>query len=346
MTPPATAGPGLDANRLWPWLAERVPALDLDRTVVRQISGGRSNLTFELTDGDSAFVLRRPPLGPTHATAHDMGREHRVLTALGGSSVPVPAPIAFCDNDTVLGAPFYVMAKVRGEVYRTDNDLAGIAITARRRIAHGLVDALADLHSVPYREIGLADLGRPVGYLDRQLRRWANQSAAFGADTVPGLDDLAGGLARRRPESAPAVLVHGDYRLDNVLVDGAGIAAVLDWEMATLGDPLADLGTFCMYWDGFAGLGLDVPCSPGALPGWPGRDELVARYARRRGVSVDGLNWYVAFGYYRIAVILAGVHRRHENGATVGGGFVGIGAAVPKLIDRGVAALGGKATDR
>jgi len=332
--------PGLDTARLWPWLAERVPELDPDRTVVRQIAGGRSNLTFELADGDTAFVLRRPPLGLTQATAHDMDREHRVLTALAHSPVPVPAPVAFCDDDAVLGAPFYVMAKVRGEVYRTNSDLAGIPVTTRPRIAHELVDTLADLHSVRYRDVGLADLGRPTGYLDRQLRRWARQSAELGATTLPGLDELARGLARLRPESAPTVLVHGDYRLDNVLVDDAGITAVLDWELATLGDPLADLGTFCMYWDGFAGLGLDVPCSPGALPGWPGRDELVARYARRRGVSADRLDWYVAFGYYRIAVILEGVHRRHENGMTIGGGFDGTGAAVPMLIGRGLTALG------
>ncbi len=332
---------GLNVGRLWPWLAEHVPGLDLAAPVVRQISGGRSNLTFEIVCGQRSLVLRRPPLGMTQATAHDMGRECRVLAALAGSTVPVPELLGYCDDETVLGAPFYVMAKVPGLVYRTNDDLAGLDVPAGRRIAYDLVDVLADLHELRYDTVGLADFGKPAGYLERQLRRWAAQSAEVRTRPLPGLAELAADLARLRPGSGKATLVHGDYRLDNVLVSLAepAVVSVLDWELATLGDPMADLGTFCMYWDGFAGLGLDVPCSPGALPGWPGRDELVARYCARRGIPVAGLGWYVAFGYYRIAVILEGVYRRHERGLTVGDGFGAVGAAVPMIVHRGLSAL-------
>ncbi|MFI9387368.1 phosphotransferase family protein [Kutzneria sp. NPDC052558] len=330
----------LDVDRLRPWLAEHVPGLDAATATAREITGGRSNLTVEIADGVTSVVLRRPPLGHVLATAHDMGREFRAMAALTDSPVPVPALLAYCDDTAVLGAPFYVMAKAPGAVYRTDADLAGLSGQDGVRVGHALIDTLADLHSLSWQEIGLADFGRPDGYLDRQLRRWARQLAASRTRELPGIDELATELARRRPESGPATLVHGDYRIDNVLLTPSGeVAAVLDWELATLGDPLADLGTFCMYWDGFAGLGLTVPPSPGSRPGWPGRDDLIARYARRCGRPVDGLGWYLAFGYYRIAVILEGVHRRQIQGMAAGAGFESVGAAVPELVSRGLDAM-------
>ena len=330
----------LDLDRLRPWLAEHVPGMDATTAVAREITGGRSNLTVEITDGVTAVVLRRPPLGHVLATAHDMNREFRAMAALAGSPVPVPTLLGCCQDVAVLGAPFYVMAKVPGAVHRTDADLARLSHQEGVHIGHALVDALADLHSLPWQEIGLADFGRPDGYLDRQLRRWSRQLGASRTRELPGIDELAAELAHRRPESGPATLVHGDYRIDNVLLTPQGdIAAVLDWELATLGDPLADLGTFCMYWDGFAGLGLTVPPAPGSQPGWPGRDELVARYARRRGQPVADLGWYLAFGYYRIAVILEGVHRRQIEGTAAGAGFEAVGAAVPELVSRGLHAL-------
>ncbi|NUR92879.1 MAG: phosphotransferase family protein [Nonomuraea sp.] len=330
--------PGLDAPGLRPWLAERLP--DLDLATARLIAGGRSNLTFEIGEGEAAVIVRRPPLGYVQGAAHDMGREHRVLSALAGSAVPVPRVIAYCRDESVLDVPFLVMRKERGVVHRTLEDLRKVSQEDARTIGHELIDVLAAIHTVPWRRIGLDGFGRPDGYLARQVRRWRGQSAEVGEGERA--QELGRLLQERLPRSGPPALVHGDYRIDNVLIDhvpGPVVGSVLDWEMSTIGDPLADLGTFCMYWDGFSDLGLTVPTSPGALPGWPSRDELVARYAAACGAVPENLGWYVAFGYYRIAVILDGVHRRHASGAVVGAGFDGIGAAVPHIIERGLDAL-------
>ncbi|NUP83354.1 MAG: phosphotransferase family protein [Nonomuraea sp.] len=330
--------PGLDSPGLRPWLAERLP--DLDLSTARLVSGGRSNLTFEIGAGDPAVIVRRPPLGYVRGAAHDMGREHRVLSALAGSAVPVPRVIAYCADESVLDVPFLVMRKEPGVVHRTLEDLRDLTPQDARTIGHGLVDVLAAIHTVPWRRIGLDGFGRPDGYLARQVSRWRGQSAEIGEGVRA--EELGRLLEERLPRSGPPALVHGDYRLDNVLIDhrpGPVVGSVLDWEMSTIGDPLADLGTFCMYWDGFSDLGLTVPSSPGALPGWPSRDELVARYAAAGGAVPEDLGWYVAFGYYRIAVILDGVHRRFVSGAVVGAGFDGIGAAVPHIIERGLDAL-------
>lgn len=334
---------GLDLGALRPWLVDTVPELDIGAVRALRISGGRSNLTFQITDGERSVVLRRPPLGQVAATAHDMSREYRVMSRLAGSGIPVPRMIAFCSDETVLGAPFYVMGMVEGSVHRTEDDLDRLPRPDGELIANALVDTLADLHSVDPGEVGLGDFGRPDGFLDRQLRRWGAQlqdSLASRDMPIPGIGELASGLAASRPSGGGAAIVHGDYRLDNVIFKspvGDGVAAVLDWEMATIGDPLADLGMFCMYWTGFAGLGLTIPASPGVRAGWPGWDRLVARYAERR--PVDSLDWYVAFSYYKIAVILDGVYRRHLRGLTVGDGFSSLGAAVPRLVERGLDTL-------
>jgi aminoglycoside phosphotransferase (APT) family kinase protein len=288
------------------------------------------------------LVLRRPPLGHVLATAHDMGREYRVMSALQRTPVPVPRMVAHCADADVLGAPFYLMEKVDGVIHRSVADLERLDAAAGRELGHALIDALAALHSVDPAEVGLARFGRPDGFMERQLTRWAGQLAASRSRELPGVEELVERLTLTRPNSPRPALVHGDYRLDNVIFDATEpgrIAAVLDWEMAALGDPLSDLGVFCVYWDGLGGLGAAVPPTPGNLHGWPTSAALVERYARAAAVPVTTLDWYVAFGFFKIAVILEGIHYRHSQGLTLGGGFDDISEAVPVLVERGLQAL-------
>jgi aminoglycoside phosphotransferase (APT) family kinase protein len=349
--------PGLDPSALRGWFSSALPAgagYAGGALSARRLAGGRSNLTYLVTEtggegagtegGDAgpSWVLRRPPLGHVLATAHDMAREYRVLRALAGTGVPVPEVLALCEDTEVIGAPFYVMEYVRGVVYRTHPMLAEVAASGHApAIAHRLTDILATLHTVDPATVGLADFGRPAGFLDRQLRRWARQLEASRSRDVPGFAALAEALAAGVPTSPRPALVHGDYRLDNVLVAPPDqIVAVLDWEMATLGDPLADLGMFCMYWDGWADLtSAPVAPSPAAHAGFPSRGELVERYATRSGVPVGSLDWYVGFAFYKISVILEGIYFRHVQGLTVGEGFDHLGDLVPTLVERGRAAL-------
>ena len=326
--------------------AQPPPAESLRITL---LSGGRSNLTYRVEWGEHLWVLRRPPLGHVLRTAHDMRREARVLSALAPTAVPVPALVALCEDEHVLGAPFYVMEAVEGRILRTDEDLARLDGPAARSLAYAFVDTLADLHNVVPAEVGLGDFGRPEGYLERQLSRWAAQTADSNSRTVEGLDELSRRLGVRLPTTQSHALVHGDYRLDNVVVDandgGPGrIRAVLDWEMATLGDPLADVGLCHLYWIGWAGIDNPIAGTPGLLPAFPAWDELAERYARRGNLKLDELDWYLAFAAYKLAVILEGIHYRHRSGLTVGEGFGEIGAMVPQLVERGLAHLRGGRT--
>jgi aminoglycoside phosphotransferase (APT) family kinase protein len=276
------------------------------------------------------MVLRRPPLGHVLATAHDMRREYRVLRALHPTGFPVPQTLAYCDDPDVIGAPFYVMEYVDGTLYRTGADLA----KADPSLGYALADTLSRLHEVEPEEVGLGDFGRPEGFLERQLRRWRKQLEASYSRPLPGADELFERLEKTLPAQQKSAIVHGDFRLDNVIVRHNTIVAVLDWEMSTLGDPLTDLGITCVYWDGVGGYGDTLPPSPGTLPGWPSREDLVNRYAR--GQKIDRLEWYVAFAYYKLAVILEGIWYRYGQGLTVGEGFDQIGAGVPELIARGL----------
>ena len=337
--------PGIDLAGLTRWLDTQFGA---DIPEVRVISGGKSNLTYEIVHSGQSMVLRRPPLGHVLATAHDMKREYTVLSALHPTGVPVPRTLGYCADESVIGAPFYLMAKVEGTVYRSTGQLVDIAPDAARTLADALADTLARLHAIEPAAVGLAGFGRPEGFLDRQVARWRKQLAASHSRDLPGAEELAQRLAGAVPRGTRAGILHGDYRLDNVIVrdcrldkvigrDGV-IAAVLDWEMSTLGDPLTDLGVACVYWDGVAGFGDAVPPSPGSLPGWPRRSYLVERYARAGGAPPDRLDWYLAFAYFKLAVILEGIWYRHTQGLTVGEGFAGIGAGVPELIARGLVA--------
>jgi aminoglycoside phosphotransferase (APT) family kinase protein len=305
------------------------------------LSGGRSNLTYTLTDGPRRWVLRRPPLGHVLATAHDMGREYRVMRALAPTPVPVPRMVLEHPDPDVIGAPFYVMELVEGTVYRNADDLARLDADGARRLGHAFIDSLAALHLVDPAAVGLADFGRPQGYLSRQVARWTKQLAASRSRDVPGFDALAARLAEHVPTSQRASIVHGDFRLDNAIVsadDPGRVLAVLDWEMATLGDPLADLALFGLYWEGWGGLDNPIAATP-AEHGFPSAAELSRRYAERTGLDLADDAWYTAFACFKFAVICEGIHYRHVAGLTVGEGFDRIGALVPAIVALGLDAL-------
>ncbi|MEV5988947.1 phosphotransferase family protein [Streptomyces sp. NPDC052051] len=331
--------PGLDLDRLRGLLDAERPGLVGGPLTGRLIEGGRSNLTYAVSDGTATWVVRRPPLGHVLATAHDMKREHRVLSALHPTAVPVPRPVLLCEDESVLGAPFYVMDFVAGTPYRTADQLAPLGPERTREAVLSLVDTLVELHAVDPAEVGLADFGRPEGFLERQLRRWGKQLAASRGRELPGIDDLHALLGRHLPTSPAPTVVHGDYRLDNVLIGADDrIEAILDWEMSTLGDPLTDLGLLVMY---CTPLGMpDSPVSTTAeAPGHPSPAELVERYAARSGRDVTALSWYTAFAWFKLAVILEGIHYRYTLGQTVGHGFDRIGDLVPVFIQHGLATL-------
>ncbi|MFE4256828.1 phosphotransferase family protein [Streptomyces sp. NPDC056910] len=335
--------PGLDLDQLRGHLDRERPGLVTGPLSGRVVEGGRSNLTYIVGDGSSTWVVRRPPLGHVLATAHDMKREYRVISALNPTSVPVPGALLMCEDDSVLGAPFYVMEYVAGTPYRTADQLAQLGPERTRAAVLSLVDTLVDLHAVDPAEVGLADFGRPEGFLDRQLRRWGKQLDASRNRELGGVDELHAALGRSLPTSPAPTVVHGDYRLDNVLInedaDGVDrIKAVLDWEMSTLGDPLTDLGLLVMY-----SAKLEVPDSPvsttAAAAGHPDPAEIIERYAARSGRDVSAVSWYTAFAWFKLAVILEGIHYRYTLGQTVGAGFDRIGELVPVFIDHGLTTL-------
>jgi aminoglycoside phosphotransferase (APT) family kinase protein len=330
-----TDPPGLDLARLREHLGAE------EELTAEVIAGGKSNLTYLLRDGTHTWVLRRPPLGHVLRTAHDMAREHRVLTALAPTAVPVPRTILLCTDAEVIGAPFYLMEYVDGTVYRTAEQTAELGAERARTLAYTLVEVLAGLHEVDPTAVGLGDFGRPAGFLNRQLHRWKAQLDASRSRELPGIDGLHERLTKRQPPESGVGIVHGDYRLDNVIVGADGrVAAVLDWEMATLGDPLADLGLLLVYWDGLAELGsnaVSTAVHPDA--GFPPGRELAERYAARRGADLSTLDWYIAFGFFKLAVIAEGIHYRFVAGKTVGAGFDHIGEVVAPLVAAGHAAL-------
>ncbi|MET9732404.1 phosphotransferase family protein [Streptomyces sp. NPDC006458] len=331
--------PGLDLDRLRGLLDRERPGLVQGTLTGRLIEGGRSNLTYRVADGSSQWVVRRPPLGHVLATAHDMKREFRVISALHPTDVPVPAPVLLCEDEELLGAPFYVMDFVAGTPYRTADQLAPLGPQRTREAVLSLVDTLVELHAVDPAEVGLADFGRPEGFLDRQLRRWGKQLDASRNRDLAGIDELHAALGRALPSSPAPTVVHGDYRLDNVLIGADDkIKAILDWEMSTLGDPLTDLGLLVMYSEP-----LEVPDSPvsttATAAGHPSPAELIERYAARSGRDVSAVSWYTAFAWFKLAVILEGIHYRYTLGQTVGPGFDRIGELVPIFIQHGLTTL-------
>ncbi|MFJ2830957.1 phosphotransferase family protein [Streptomyces sp. NPDC087263] len=330
---------GLDLDRLRGLLDRERPGLVNGPLTGRLIEGGRSNLTYTVTDGGAKWVVRRPPLGHVLATAHDMKREHRVISALYPTAVPVPRPVLLCEDESVLGSPFYVMEFVEGTPYRTAEQLAPLGPQRTRDAVLGLVNTLVELHAVDPAEVGLTDFGRPEGFLERQLRRWGKQLEASRNRELAGIDELHAALGRALPDSPAPTVVHGDYRLDNVLIGADDrINAILDWEMSTLGDPLTDLGLLVMY---------SIPLKTGDSPisttasalGHPDPAELVERYAARSGRDVSAISWYTAFAWFKLAVILEGIHYRYTQGQTVGAGFDRMGELTPVFIEHGLTTL-------
>ena len=340
--------PGIpDSGGLARWLAAHGVAGG--EPVIELISGGRSNLTYLLRfgpGGPGPLVLRRPPLGHVLPTAHDMAREYRVISALHGSAVPVPRPLALCQDAGVIGAPFYVMEHVAGLVLRTRQDAAALTPAQAGEISRRFVEMLATIHGLDYQAAGLAGFGRPEGYLARQLARWQRQWDLSVTREVPGYGRLVARLAAGLPEEpaggsgGAGTLVHGDFRLDNMLIrltPAPAVAAVVDWEMSTLGDPLADLGLTLVYW---ADPGEeDTPAyssgrSVTTCPGFLDRAGLAAAYAAVTGRDTSRIGYYMAFGCFKLAVVLAGIHARFLQRKTVGEGFESEGEAVPALIAR------------
>ncbi|MGW0949466.1 phosphotransferase family protein [Streptomyces sp. NPDC002623] len=335
--------PGLPAADIEKWLRETLPdLLDDGPWQAELISGGLSNITYRLRLPRATVILRRPPLGEVLPSAHDMRREYRVQTALAGTDVPVPRTLALCTDPDVLGCPFYVMAEVPGAVIRTAEDTAGLSPEARSALADGLVNALADLHSIDPASVGLADFGRPQGYCARQVSRWGEQWRRSHTRRLPDMDVLLRRLSDHVPESSDASIVHGDYRLDNTIVDLGGpprIAGVLDWELSTLGDPLADLAMTLTYWhdrdDSDRAL---VPVAVGVTTqeGFPSSRQVAEKYATLTGRDLSLLPFYLAFSAMKLAVIFEGVHARYIGGQTVSDGYEGAGEAVPFLVSKGL----------
>jgi len=306
---------GIDVERVGDWLVANIEGAvapfryDL-------IVGGRSNLTFRVTDGAGVpYVLRRPPTGHVLATAHDMAREHRIITAVGRTDVPVPRTLGVCTDESVNGAPFYVMEFVDGVVLDSPEQAELLPIELRPAACEHLIDVLADLHAADVDEIGLGDLARREGYVERQIKRWSTQWENSKTREIAAIEEVARHLAANVPEQRGVSIAHGDFRFGNCLVDVSSgrVAAVLDWELCTLGDPLADLGYLGVYWVGADGAGRHN--DPTAAPGFLSYADVVERYAQRTGRDVSQIDYYVAFSSWRLAVISEGVYARYLHGA-------------------------------
>ena len=324
-----------------PALARALDDPGWERLEATLVSGGKSNLTFELRSDAGEAVLRRPPDGPLLPRAHDMGREARVQRALAPTAVPVAA-ILFEDAGDLIGVPFYVMEKVDGHVIRTLPDGWADSEQDRRAVADVLVDTLADLHAIDPDEIGLTGFGRPSGLGERQVRRWSDQWERSKSREVPAVDEL-GRLLRAHPPTGPGgAIVHGDYRIDNCLMGKQmppTIKAVLDWELATLGEPLADLGLFIFYWREPGDTGPAMTPAPTMQPGFPPRAYLAERYANRTGADVSGLPSWIALAHFKFAVIAQGIAARVQAGAMAGQDFGDIAGEVGRIAAGGLALL-------
>jgi aminoglycoside phosphotransferase (APT) family kinase protein len=316
----AAAPEGIDRAGVEGWFEQNVEEVELPLSFER-ISGGHSNLTYGVTDGAGRrWALRRPPLGKRLGSAHDMGREHKVVSALGPTAVPVAPVVGLCEDESVNGAPFYVMEFVEGPILRGLAEAETFPDeTQRRAIGERVADTLVDVHAVDPDAVGLGDLGRKEDYVARQLRRWQGQWEKSKTRELPAIDTVHERLAARIPAQGPATIVHGDYRLDNmILTPGGEVAAVVDWELCTLGDPLADVGLLMVYWpqrgeDGGEGpIALGQPAN--LAPGFSTAEELRARYAERSGRDLSELDFFVALGYWKLAIILEGVYARYAAG--------------------------------
>jgi aminoglycoside phosphotransferase (APT) family kinase protein len=332
------AAPGLEAERVSTWLAEAVPGITPPLSY-RRVGEGQSNLTYEAVDAaGTTVVLRRPPLGEILASAHDVWREYRILSGLSAAGARVPRPLAFCADDSVTGAPLFAMEHVDGIVLARTATAERLAPEARATLAADLARTLAELHAFDVDSLGLADFRRPESLASRQLRRWKRQWDASKTRDLPLVDELAARYADELPEEREAVLVHGDYHLGNALVgDDGSVRAVLDWELCTVGDPLADVGGMVAYWNEFgagargaSGLFREPVTS---LPGFPDSARVAADYAEASGRELGALRFWVSFAYWKIAIIVEGVYRRWLNDPLNGSDAGTLQPAVARLVE-------------
>lgn len=317
MNSPHSVPAGIREDRVSTWLTSHVARATAPFTF-DLIAGGHSNLTFKVTDAlGNRYVLRRPPLSHALASAHDMGREHRIISALHDSQVPVAPALGLCVDTEVNDAPFYVMSFIDGLIIR-DNETARRELTEATRLnaSNSLIDTMAKIHRVVPAEVGLGELGRHEGYIERQLKRWYGQWNASKTRELPSIDRVHDELLKRIPEQGPATIVHGDYRLDNCMIDTQGnIAAVLDWELCTLGDPMADLGLLMVYWTGPDDDSGANNFATTTAPGFLNRQQLAERYAQVSGRDISHLDFYVSFAFWKLACIIEGVYARYISGA-------------------------------
>jgi aminoglycoside phosphotransferase (APT) family kinase protein len=347
------AAQGLDLAAFRRWYDGQRPGEIAGELTASLVAGGKSNLTYEVTDGSREWIVRRPPLGHVQATAHDMGREYTAMSALAGTDVPVPEMYARCADPDVIGAPFYVMEKVEGVAYRRASELDELGADRTAAIASRLVEVLAALHAVDPAEVGLTEFGRPQGFLERQVRRWGQQLEGSKTREHPDADELhrlltAQVSAVEAGAGSAVGIVHGDYRLDNCLVgsDGQGgdrIHAVVDWEMATLGDTRTDVALMLVYEALGASAGGDLVSDVAKAHGWPDSDAQLAAYAAASGQAPGALtsdmSWHLALAYFKLAVILEGIHYRYLQGQTLGEGFDRIGEGFDLIIGAGLQSL-------
>lgn len=329
--------PGIDRPKLTAFLRDNLAEPLAGPLQLAIISGGKSNPTYQMTDGVHRWILRRQPLGHVLPSAHDMGREYRVINALGCTAVPVPEAVVLCESSNILGGNFYVMDEVSGRGIKTPDDAQQLSEVERRQLSMAFVEVFAQLHSIEPAGIGLESFGRPHGYMARQLKRWSQQWEASKTTERPQVDKLAELLSAQLPVAKHEGIVHGDVKLDNILVsweDPTSVVAVLDWEMSTLGDTFADLGIMLSFWDEIGQPTNPITNGMTALPGFLSRAEMIDHYCATRGITASSVDWYVAFADFKIAIILEGILNRDLNGHTVGGGFDGIADMIEPLLDR------------
>ena len=328
-----------DEERLALYLAGQLPGSDNPLTI-RQFSGGAANLTYLLDYGPAEYVLRRPPLGPVAASAHDMAREYRVLAVLHRAFPYAPRAFLYCDDAAIIGAPFFVMERRQGVVVRrTMPDVYADAPDAARRMSEALIDALVAFHAVDYEALGLGDLGKPEGFIERQIEGWYRRWQAARTADLPDMDAVYAWLRANRPADSRVSLVHNDYKLDNAMLaahDPGRVVAIFDWDMCTLGDPLADLGALLTYWTepGDPPYLQATAMMPLGQPGFLSRAELVARYAAKSGRAVADIAFYHALGLFRLTVIVAQIYIRYVRGQTQDPRFAAMEHMIPALARR------------
>ena len=304
---------GINYSNVCEWVKLHIPSLE-PPIVFELIAGGHSNLTYRFTDCKHAsYVLRRPPLGHVLESAHDMGREHRIISALGSTRVPVPTTYGLCEDDSVNGSSFYIMEYVEGLVPHNADLMQKLSMSERASFGQHVIEVLAQLHNTNPDDVGLGQLGRKEGYIERQLKRWTQQWEATKTHEMPDMEEALRLLHENRPEQIGASIVHGDYRPGNMLIQDGKMAALLDWELCTLGDPLADVGYMLNNWGEANDAAEDM--SPTSIGGFPSRAEMSERYEELTQRSLEKINYYRAFSHWRLAAIAQGVYKRYLVGA-------------------------------